>query len=77
MSVVSDVQPDRTSTELSDWRLCSVSAWSCSGILGRLWQSATVVLSALSFQFEYVRGGYYTGDAAIAQVGVSACAHTY
>ena len=45
--------------------------WSLSGNQGNSWQAATVGVYSPSFAFEYTRGSSYTGDAAVALVGVS------
>ena len=39
--------------------------WSLSGNPGNSWRSASVTIDSASFQFDYVRGSSYTGDAAI------------
>ena len=45
-------------------------AWSRSGDQGDSWLAAGVAVYSASFRFEYVHGGDYQGDAAIAQVVV-------
>jgi hypothetical protein len=48
-----------------------VAKWSLSGDQGNTWLNASVALFSASFRFQYVRGGGYAGDAAVAQVAVS------
>ena len=45
--------------------------WSLSGNKGNSWQAVTVDIYSPSFAFEYTRGRSFTGDAAVALVGVS------
>lgn len=54
-------------------RTASDTLWSVSGDQGDRWHGAVDVPvdSPTGFRFEYVRGISYTGDAAIARVGVS------
>ena len=60
-----------------DWEGCAGSPIQSdlynrlSGNQGDAWWAARVALYSSSFRFEYTRGPSYTGDAAVAQVGLS------